>query len=750
MTDGNGKDSLSGYTGDDYISGGKGNDTLWGGDGEDTFIFQAGEGRDVIADYEQGDILQIMNKQGTDYAEIKNAEFENNTLTLNVKGGGKVQVSNVSSYTSVNVNGTTQTVSYWTTSKKLVLGTEKADSLIVSNGSKVTIDALGGNDSIFNEGGFYTSIAGGAGDDFIDNEGGFYTSIAGGAGDDFIDNEGSSVTINTGAGNDYIDNLGENVLVKVGGGDNTVLGAVTVNMGTSNNILTGDGSTQTYQYVGGDDFITNYSHEDIIHIASGKLNRYSFDGGDLILHIGNGSIRLKNMTNHAITVTDSAGKTTTKIYSNGYTPQQVLKKFIKSMMNSKSYTGRVDEAIKACSKFNSLQEVIDKMVADCQKADDADIFLRDYCGIFSNNEDNGSAIGWDAGGLSAKTISDLVPENGEASYPDSTTFTKRGVTFIVPEESTLSEEEQLVVRGFYSWWAESTLKLLEETYNVNLRGNTVSLDFFYEPDAFAWGLGGSRIQVNMAKTYITEDYNGGLDGLFAHEMTHVLQNRTDILNYMPNYMYEGMADLTGGDTKEVEITDIASDYTMLAEYLDVNNTFSEDRNVYAAGYMFWRYFMKQASDSYGSRSSYASENKSLVVDTSDDELLTVSESANAGSGNTTLKGLKAKETLDSGAGNDILRGDSGKDSLWGGDGNDAFIFRAGDGKDVIADYAAGDMLQILRKNGSDFADIKGETFQDNTLTLNVQGGGKVLVNGVSTDTAVNINDTTQTVSDWTK
>jgi Ca2+-binding RTX toxin-like protein len=56
---GDGKDLLIGGNGDDTLAGGAGNDTLFGGHGLDTFVFASGGGRDVVMDFEDGDILQI-------------------------------------------------------------------------------------------------------------------------------------------------------------------------------------------------------------------------------------------------------------------------------------------------------------------------------------------------------------------------------------------------------------------------------------------------------------------------------------------------------------------------------------------------------------------------------------------------------------------------------------------------------------------------------------------------------------------
>ena len=87
---GSGKDTLYGKDGDDYIDGGKGNDklygqngadTLWGGvgndtlaggAGSDTFLYNNGEGKDVITDFGNDDFLQIMGTFSGTYNKSKN------------------------------------------------------------------------------------------------------------------------------------------------------------------------------------------------------------------------------------------------------------------------------------------------------------------------------------------------------------------------------------------------------------------------------------------------------------------------------------------------------------------------------------------------------------------------------------------------------------------------------------------------------------------------------------------------------
>ena len=109
---GKGKDSLWGGAGNDTLAGGKGNDLLYGDAGTDTFIFTAGDGVDTVAGYESGELLSIINKRGKAVDVSKSIFNEGKgTLTLSVKGGGKLILTEVTSSTSVNINGTSKRIS---------------------------------------------------------------------------------------------------------------------------------------------------------------------------------------------------------------------------------------------------------------------------------------------------------------------------------------------------------------------------------------------------------------------------------------------------------------------------------------------------------------------------------------------------------------------------------------------------------------------------------------------------------------
>ena len=111
-----------------------------------------------------------------------------------------------------------------------------------------------------------------------------------------------------------------------------------------------------------------------------------------------------------------------------------------------------------------------------------------------------------------------------------------------------------------------------------------------------------------------------------------------------------------------------------------------------------------------------------------------------GDGADTLSGGKDNDMLYGQAGNDSLWGGAGNDSLYGGEGNDTFLYKPGEGNDVILDYADGDMLQIL--NGK----YSKSKYSNGTLALTIKGGGSVTFDNVTTETTFNINDTLYKVS----
>ena len=108
---GNNKDNkLIGGSGKDSLTGGKGNDSLWGGDGADTFIYNNGDGKDVICGFEDSDMLKINGTFGGTYNKSKKEVYFKVDSTASA-----ITLKNFTAST-FNVNGTDYKIS----GKKLV------------------------------------------------------------------------------------------------------------------------------------------------------------------------------------------------------------------------------------------------------------------------------------------------------------------------------------------------------------------------------------------------------------------------------------------------------------------------------------------------------------------------------------------------------------------------------------------------------------------------------------------------------
>ena len=85
------------------------------------------------------------------------------------------------------------------------------------------------------------------------------------------------------------------------------------------------------------------------------------------------------------------------------TQQEVIKTFMKSLdETTKKGEAALNEAIKACSSFKNFKALKAAMIKDCKNAKSGDDFLKNYCGIDYDTEDNGAITGSDAGGSTSK------------------------------------------------------------------------------------------------------------------------------------------------------------------------------------------------------------------------------------------------------------------------------------------------------------------------------------------------------------
>ena len=311
------------------------------------------------------------------------------------------------------------------------------------------------------------------------------------------------------------------------------------------------------------------------------------------------------------------------------TQQDVIKAFMKSLdISTTSGVTALNNAVKACSSFKSLQSVIDKLISDCKNANSVENFLEEKCSIILDNTDTGAITGSDAGNSKIKTAESIIPESGTASYPSGTSFTKRGLTVVIPSKSTLTKDQQTVVQGLYSWWIEEALKLIEESYGYNFTDDDTTvkkitlkfLDSSSEPAAYVTNNSTSTngsvfktteltLNVNMKyfKNLSASNINGQssetssyLDRVLAHELTHaIMAAKIDNAQELPNFIMEGMAELThGADERTIDIKQLVANPTQLKARLNVNNVDSPADLDYSAGYIFLRYLAKQGAGDF--------------------------------------------------------------------------------------------------------------------------------------------------------
>ncbi len=643
-----------------------------------------------------------------------------------------------------------------------ILG-DNTSEYFYSGGKKSVIYALGGNDKI-DSWGSNSYIYGGAGNDTINVYRDAKNSLVdGGTGNDNIEVWADNVTIQTGSGNDTVTVYGKNAKISVGSGKNyltlydtqktAVTGSagndeiefvpsiysnvnkftsVTMTGGKGNDILHATNGADEFRYAKGDgnDVIHDYSGEDFIHLTSGSITDSYVSGNDVILEVGEGSIRVKNAKGKAIAVMDAKGNKTARVYGNrGKADQSFIQTFMHTLAGTSARgVAALDQAVRSSSPFKNFQDLRNHFLADCQKASSAEQFLESYCGINLNNKDTGAITGWEAGGVTTKTAESVVQGSGKMKNFTGTSFTKRGLTFIIPKG--LNAAQQQVVNGLYTWWADGALKLIEESYGfsfTNAALRTIQVDFYSDSSAFAWASAGYQydsmgrvsnltLNINMAHTGTlnTGDANGScsgnagyMDRLLAHELTHsIMETNLRCFSSLPNFIVEGSADLTAGSDKTNEMKALAANPSALADYVNPAYNISEDRYVYAAGYMLLRYLGQQASRSYVPQ-GLSFDAKHTVLTAANAFSGTLDAGLYAGTFKTfdasratksvKIYGNAQNNTIYASKGGGTMRGQAGNDTLVGGAGKDVIWYGNGDGTDTVKNYTSGkDSIRIYK------------------------------------------------------
>jgi len=452
------------------------------------------------------------------------------------------------------------------------------------------------------------------------------------------------------------------------------------------------------------------------------------------------------------------------------TQQAVIKKFMHSLDLNTIASGKeaLNQAIAYASGgyLTDATTAINKMLKELDTYG-ASKFLSLRCGINLSNADTGAITGFDAGGASTKTAKSIVPESGKlnTSFNDSSFTTKDGLTVRLYKKAT-TDNEKYIWQALKTWWAEEGLNLIKKSYGYSFKDSDVTfkeLTIKFTKSKSVGYLAYTQypnsstahpvLVINTAyfNSFASGDVNGEspgtkgyLDRIFAHELTHVMMMaKVNSIKGQPQFILEGLAELTHGidDLRKTVIEDLANSPSKLKASLKLRSG-TGVANSYAGGYIFLRWFAKQAALNYPSsgQSSTLKTGELIFGDANNNSLVggKGKDSIFGADGNDTIKGSYGKDILwgddgddklyggsgsdmlNGGAGNDTLRGGNGDDLLIGGEGADVFIYTAGN--DVITDYATSDKISL------NVADISKSTVKGSNVIFTV-GSGNLTVEG---------------------
>jgi len=298
LTGSAGGNQIFGYEGNDTIRGGGGGDTLSGGAGGDTYIFQPGDGYQIVNDLGAatgGDDTLILNGYAAANARVYRQNPNTETVVIDFGVSGDVVV--LANTLSASNPGAVERVIFgdgetWDHATLIARFAQEAvpaslsptaeNDVLTGNGDANRIFGFAGNDAITGRGG-NDALSGGDGADTLSGGDGSDT-LNGGDGDDSITGGDTAADLRDVVfgrnGNDSIDGGYGNDELRGDAGNDTIeggFGADTVIGGTGDDVLSGQAFGDII--FGGDGF-------DFINGGFGSDRVNGGAGGDRFYHLG--------------------------------------------------------------------------------------------------------------------------------------------------------------------------------------------------------------------------------------------------------------------------------------------------------------------------------------------------------------------------------------------------------------------------------------------------------------------------------
>ena len=575
------------------------------------------------------------------------------------------------------------------------------------------------------------SLDGGAGNDSLVSNGG-YDTLNGGAGNDTLIGSNSTDILIGGAGNDVIYAKEHDDSVDAGAGNDTIYA------GTENTTITTGAGKDTIIYEGGNVIITDYSAgNDSIYLGTKTISNYTYEydsdtkKGDLILTTSdNRTITVKNaatklMLNEDGTTIDSiTAATKVKLQYDNTGADSDTNPITSTSMTyglQKLAVANADVAAEGTLNVNSFtKEKNDKFTInyiDASKRSKAYTInlegdstntneLTLVGGVGNDTVNGGGGNNYLDGGkgddyiIGKGNTNTLVGGKGNDTL---TGITGKADTFVYTTgdgNDTITNYES----------DHDIIKLGSKATTINYAASSVSGDDVI----LKIGSGTINLQGALDKVLSYSEYNSSdttlfkvtsqtvsikgadseADTIYAHTAT----NGTEVTVSNKDAIFIGTAGadnivVNSGSSTDTYIVDSGAGNDTLQGGIGIDSLFGNAGDDTLIGGSGNDYIDGGAGNDiiYGDELDYT-----ITSSGGNDEI-------NGGAGNDTvyggagadiIYGDAGNDSLYGNAGNDTLDGGKGNDTLTGGDGSDIFVFTNGGGKDVITDYAAGDMVSL--------------------------------------------------------
>ena len=599
---------------------------------------------------------------------------------------------------------------------KLITGTSGAN-YITNTVQGATIDALGGNDTIYN-GDDYSevSINAGAGNDSIYNEGN-YVVIVGSSGKDTIRTYYADYsTINAGNDNDKILDDGSAYLSINGGSGadlislKSVEGFIyrhTIKGGTgndtiySNSLASDSEGGSIYQYSSGDgkDKIIGFTAYDTLQIGGGNGSYSSqTSGSNVIVTVGEGKISLMGAASLGSALNIDGVKTeenswrfdsTTGTATYGTTSNTLFKiKGVKSL-----------EGLSLSEKVVTVSEA---------SVNAKNITLT---GTGYTLASNAKSITYSK----ATTPSTLATVKGAVSKTGLSVSGKK----ITLKKSALSSK--VTISGGYEFdfasdYKNATITGSSSADSITARGTKISINAGKGNDTIK--MYGSSMSVtggNGADVFLYNKGNGVIRDYKEEDKISIASGTAAVTPSGNNVIFtigSGKITVTNGADKTISYSDDTGDHTYSKASQSVNISDDGKKATLTEDYLDAKF---NVSD-YGTG------------------LQTID--ASAVKRDLEITGNALMNSILGGNGNDTLIGGGSNDTLFGGAGADVFFWSKGDGNDRITDYTDEDTVLI---SGDSIKSIKASSNKEDIIftlasksKITLEGGAYKIISYIDT------------------